>query len=216
MTNKLLLLALVLPACADSSPEPVEAPSQTLAASADSTSTLGVVAWDVTAGDGDQARIVGRDSSGGLVVDALAVHVGDRVRIESAGRTFELADNGSLDTDDALATALYTDLAHDTRIVDRARADDGLGEISQGVSLWQFGQFQIGWSMFGSSGNVPVGSACIGQTRNDANSYAYTTYGIAYCSLNWASPEPSNCAARVAFSIPGFHWDLCNWYISVN
>jgi hypothetical protein len=210
---KTLLALAVLPACAADAPPP---PTTSLIASNAATTELGVIAWDVGV-DGDRAHVIGRGADNGeLVVVDVRQDGPDRV-VVTGDHDLALTSTGAVaaDTADAraLGAVLYADLGHVTRAFARP-IGDGLGEATSAVSTWSSGSFQIGWSMFGSNGTVDVSTFCSGQVRSDA-SYARTTYQIAQCSLDWESPIVSDCRAAVSFAIPGWHWDVCNWYVEV-
>ncbi|MEO8702612.1 MAG: hypothetical protein ABI867_21390 [Kofleriaceae bacterium] len=211
MPIKSIALALSLTGCLAEEPA-TSPPTASLAAT-----TLGVTRWDVSV-SGDHAVVLGRDGDDALVELAVDQIDADHIHVESAAGAFDLTSTGAIvaasDEARALAAAIYTDLGHDTRPL--AITHDGeLGTIASASTVSSSGSFTIGWSFFGSSGSVNIGQSCPGQVRSDADSFAFTTYGIAVCSHDWLSPSPGECRSKANFSIPGWHWDTCNWFISV-
>jgi hypothetical protein len=211
-SSRTIALALSLTGCLAATPDSGP-PTASLTASP---SALGVTRWDVSV-SGDHAQVLGHgdDALVELAVDRIDA---DRIHVESDAGAFDLTSTGeiSADSDEArsLAAAIYADLGHDTRPLTITH-DGEFGTVASATTVYSSGSFTIGWSFFGSSGSVNIGGACPGKVRSDDDSFAFTTYGIAVCSHDWLSPTPTMCHSKANFSIPGWHWDTCNWVISV-
>jgi hypothetical protein len=215
----LLALALAIPACATDAPEQIAeeaaeepAPIATLAASAPS-NALGVTSWQILSED-DDVRVIGRGDDGQRRIEFVAQRdaaaPAERAHLEVVFPeygAFEVARGGVVDGAatpflQQLGGAVTADLAERTVPLTRAP----LYYFLQGE-----GHLQMGWSMFGYSGNVDVNTWCQQGTR--AYFDAYSSNGASCWVNRWTTDSPYDCRINLHYGISGWRTDTCNWFV---
>jgi hypothetical protein len=227
-----------LAACTEADP-PVApmAPDGTIAASARSTTDLGVVTWEIGT-EGSDARIIGRDAASARRVDLIvrrdAATPDDRVSLDVA-----FPERGELElTRDGVAGAAVSPylqhLAEDVHAdlgqgKARAFGGGGLGlsstnsSLAAGDPVVAFDGFpddkmiQIGWDLFGHGGPFVKGGQCgSGRIRDHVECSADFASNGSTCSWgSWLSPGAPFTDATIRFNVwvPGGHWDNFRWRI---
>jgi hypothetical protein len=226
-----------LAACTEAEPPAaVMGPERTIAASARSTTDLGVVTWEIGT-EGADARIIGRDAASARRVDLIVrrdpATPDDRVSLDV---TFPERGDVELIRDGVVGAAPSPYLQHLAEDVHadlgqgkaHAIAGGGLGapnsSLVPGDAVVRFDGFPddkmitVGWDLFGHGGSVPKGGSCPSNGVRD-HVECYPDYASNGSTCSWGSwdnrNDPAFNDARMSFNVwvPGGHWDNFRWRI---
>ena len=223
------VLAAAAPACLDASDDATEAPISTLAASATTTSNLGITAFEVRP-DGDAFRVIGRSASGERKAEAVVRTAGERIEVQA-----EYPEQGSmvLSRDGAvegatspvlaqLGAALIADLGTNTRPIlpETAVSADGLGTATSASTIAMQGRVFAGWSLWSYSFDEPEGTPSCFPSRSsyDARSdFYYNGQQGSFCrGTNWLNWTTTDCRFWLHFDVPAQTQVGCNWVVFKN
>ncbi len=224
-----LVLAAAAPACLDASDDATDAPISTLAATATTTSNLGIITWDVRA-DGDAFRVIGRSASGERKAEAVVRTAGERIEVQAEypeHGALVLARDGAVDgaTTPVLAqlgAALIADLGTNTRAVapESPEANDGLGTTTSASTIAMQGRVFAGWSLWSYNFTTPQGPPGCFPSRNSASArsdFYYPGQSGSFCQVTgWVNWTPTDCQFWLHFDVPAQTQVGCNWVVFKN